>query len=210
MTLNHRDETIHAILMAKVRVLSLQQIATRFFGSDFSNAKRTLNRLLDKRILVEHKIVARILPPSIEPMYAWEPGLAEPRYEHLSRHLKRRWLHLPTKRVATYMAAIRYSTIVGRRTKERLTHPLQVSHDLGLASVFLHFYENHHEVAQRWIGEDFMARYSSRVKSVPDAVILSEAQTPARAIEFGGLYSAKRLKKFHAYCFARELPYEVW
>jgi len=190
--------------------MSFQQLAHAFFDGNEASANRRLGQLVDKGILTENRLLARVLPSPVQPLYVWEPGFPEPAFEHHSRLLKQRWSRLAPRRVTTFMAAERFSRLVGRRAVGRLKHPLQVSHDLGLASVFLFFLHYHPSVALRWVGEDFLAACTMRARGVPDAVIISNGTAPEMAVELGGVYSAKRLYKFHRYCFARELIYEVW
>jgi hypothetical protein len=44
----------------------------------------------------------------------------------------------------------------------------------------------------------------------PDAVLVDSSMKAAKAIEYGGLYNAKRLDRFHRWCQQRSLPYEIW
>ncbi len=40
--------------------------------------------------------------------------------------------------------------------------------------------------------------------------MLADGTTPTLAIDFGGLYDARKLAAFHRNMHARRLPYEVW
>ncbi|MEZ6081908.1 MAG: hypothetical protein R3C56_41405, partial [Pirellulaceae bacterium] len=82
--------------------------------------------------------------------------------------------------------------------KGQLPHPLQASHELGLADVYLHFLWCRAAEAKSWVGEDALLG-SLKKCQVPDAVILAADGGPKLAIELGGVYSAERLRKFHKY-----------
>lgn len=208
MHLTSRDLLIQATLVVKVRVMSAHQITTTFFGGNFAGANRRLRKLVAAGILVRHRLIARTVAIS-DPLCSWHPGEPAPHFESVARIINRRWVRQATRPTTVFMAAERFSGQVGRRAQGRLAHPLQVSHDLGLASVYLHLLTTSPTRALRWWGEDNLLR-SQRRKPTPDALIMSADATPEQAIEFGGLYDAKRYQRFHTYCFNRELPYEIY
>lgn len=208
MHLTSRDITIQATLVVKVRVLSAQQITTTFFAGNYSAANRRLRKLVAAGVLIRQRLIARSVLIS-EPIFNWLPGEPAPHFESLARNINRRWVRQCTRPTTVFMAAERFASQVGRRTRGRLTHPLQISHDLGLAAVYLHLLATSPTLALRWLGEDNFMR-SSRRKPTPDALIMNEDAVPVQAIEFGGLYDAKRYQRFHSYCFNRELPYAIY
>ena len=209
MKLSTIDDLIHATLMVKVRVMSLQQIASAFHGGDVSNANRRLRRLVSAGILAKHNLIARRAPVPTGPIQIWDPGCPTPNFESLSRSVKRRWQRTATRPTTVFVAARRFASSVGKRTLGRLSHPLQVSHDLGLSSVYLHLWDVQPVAALRWVGEDSFPQ-SSRKKQSPDAFLMGINMVPERAIEYAGFYDAKRFKKFHSYCFNRGLSFDIY
>ncbi|MDX1926250.1 MAG: hypothetical protein SFV81_07025 [Pirellulaceae bacterium] len=210
MQFTTRDKLMFDILTTKVRALSLNQIAIEFFGGDFANANRRLRQLVATKVIARQRLIARQLPQPTEPCFVWTPATPPPSFEVVARMVKRRWSRLPTRMTAVYFAEARFSSIVGNRAKGRLMHPLQISHDLGLASIYLHFLHKHPQRASQWLGEDSFESRNQRKKQTPDAVIIDGNFRPALAIEFGGIYTADRIERFHRHCSARSLPYEIW
>ena len=210
MPFTKRDYNILETLANKVRAMALPQIAAAFFAGDTANAGRRVRKLVAAKVLVKRRLIARRLPRINGPLFAWEPMLAAPSFESLARKVTTRWLRLPTHLTDVYLATSRFSSVVGQRTTGRLAHPLHISHELGVTEVYLQIIMTRPKLAQLWVGEDGFPVKSIKRKQTPDALIVASDGQPILAIEFGGIYSAQRFKKFHRSCLARRLPYEIW
>jgi hypothetical protein len=109
---------------------------------------------------------------------------------------------------AIFVGSRKLCRLLGGRGGGGLTHPLQASHELAVSAVFLNLIINSPTDAARWIGEDAQPR-SCYSHQIPDAVIRNERGAIQLAIEIGGVYSAKRLRRFHAYCERGGIAYEI-
>ncbi|MBN8600634.1 MAG: hypothetical protein J0M26_06385 [Planctomycetes bacterium] len=96
--------------------------------------------------------------------------------------------------------------------------PLQVSHDHGLAEVYFQYRSRLLKPTQKWIGDiayrNCRPTEVSKLISVgsqkPDALVVEHEGPVVKAIEFGGVYNAKRLSKFHQWCQRHGVAYEIW
>lgn len=210
MPLTERDEELIMTLVMKTRVLSLDQIADTWWqGLAYGQqcARRRLAILAQGKLVNRLRIMARPLPPLPGPLACWKPEEQQPQFEPVAWKLRSRWQQ-PARQitavVATKVAARRF----GGKNSHRLKHRHQVTHDLGVSQVYLHFRTHTPARALRWMGEDRLPK--KRGQKVPDAMLESTAELPQEAIEFGGSYDATRLKTFHHYCQQRQLGYEIW
>ena len=207
--LRKRDLEILAVLTTKVRFLSLRQIAETHFANDIANSIRRLDYLEERGILVSYRLNTRTPPPIDSPLVVWTPGQDQPNFTRLAYQLTKRWLRQGTRIRMCYFAGTKFEAITGVRCQSKPVHPLQASHDLGLAGLYLHFRCVRPNEAICWLGEH--ARSPVELKNQqPDAVLLDSMKEPVKAIEYGGLYNAKRLERFHRWCQQRSLPYEIW
>jgi hypothetical protein len=87
---------------------------------------------------------------------------------------------------------------------------LQVEHDLGTAAMFFRRNELDSSNWDQWLGEDILRQTARRRQPIPDAAHCSTDGMIRLAIEFGGAYSADRLRRFHLHCRRCSLPYELW
>jgi hypothetical protein len=97
--------------------------------------------------------------------------------------------------------------LFGVKALGKLRHTFQASHDLGFAETFLLFSKLRPTEAASWIKEDIPSKATGQI---PDGLIIDSSGLPIRAIEYCGLYSVKRLMRFHNHCAKVRLPYEVW
>jgi hypothetical protein len=80
---------------------------------------------------------------------------------------------------------------------------------LGVAQVWLTLHEQARDWAEAWRSEDLLAP-TRRGEKCPDAFIVNQAEDVCCVIEFGGAYSAARVREFHDDCAERSLPYQLW
>ena len=91
----------------------------------------------------------------------------------------------------------------GRGVRPRLT---QLSHDLQVSEVFLHYRENNQQAF--WLHEDFLDDWPTKER--PDAVLINERGQFVRAIEYGGAYSPARLQAMQNAFSRQGIPLEIW
>lgn len=209
MYISQSDEELVEMLSSKVRCLSLQQIADTFFLGHCSNARRRIRQLKQLKLFVEHSIVTRVLRGVSEPVFRYQPGDQAPNADQLSRYLKTRWKRIRTSTTSMFMLHPQAARMTGSSLKGRLPHPLQAGHELALSSVYLLLRKTAPQLARNWRGEDAFVGAAS-TGQVPDAVIASDKGNIATAIELGGFYSAKRLRRFHKHCCEQRMNYEIW
>ena len=190
-----------------VRVFSLTQIIDGFFDGHDRIAKRQIDNYLADGLVVCSKLLARQLPMPSSPLYVWSVGDRPPKYFSLVAKARNRWLNAETIVTKTYTLGPNAAKMFGLKSRVRLSHPLQVSHDLGLAGVYLAIWRDRLELAKQWVGEDLAKRERGQI---PDAVLVGPFGRTLKAIEYCGLYSADRFKRFHQHCVSRRLPYELW
>ncbi len=208
--LTARDEEILLALLSKVRVFSVEQIAKTWW-CDSQNSKRAalrrLQRLSVSDLLSIRRVFVRPLPRLEVPLVSWRPRLPRPRFGPVAWQLQSRW-DSPQSSTAICFATTTAAKRLGGLNRQ-LLNPLQVTHDLGTAEVYLQFRIAEPDKARRWVGED-MLRFAKGQK-VPDALIeQADRRGFERAIEFGGAYDRRRLESFHRYCRKKALPYEIW
>jgi hypothetical protein len=210
------DRQLLRILGNCVPLLSLAQIADEFHQGDKANARRQMKRLASRGLVGEMTVVARTPPGITHMLTSWRPGESPPNFSWLSRLLSARWLRRGAVERRCYYAGPRLNNLLG------LTLPLlrfiQASHELGLAELHLHYRDALKQMNYEWIGE--FAFSTSGLPAIeqlfqpgaqrPDALILNSNGEVLRAVEYGGVYNAKRLERFHRWCQRMELPYEIW
>ncbi len=140
------------------------------------------------------------------PVIAWRPGLSDPDFPKIAYKLQRRWTEpLRAEKIVVIengaTAAFGGYPAPALRTDE-------ITHDLHLASVYLTYREQRPDLAATWVGERVIRKTRTVYGGpVPDAMIRGAS---IQFIEFGGAYSKERVRKFHAFCVAKALPYELW
>ncbi len=214
-----RETEIVRMLIRCVPLLTLSQIATNFYAGDRANAVRTLRRLTNRKLLVAHRLITRTPPtPMVTPLASWSPGLEAPTAYRLAFRLGQRWLCQGSRSRQCFTAGPAISALLGISPAIRPLRPLQASHDLGLAEQFLYFYRQQDSRCRWWIGElhysdcanPDIAELLSDGTQRPDAFLLKLDEQVDYALEYGGIYNAKRIERFHRWCQRRSLPYEIW
>ncbi len=221
--LGARDQELLRLLTEKVPVLSLRQIADTFFAGDKGNAVRSLSRMLSRQLLSSQQLSARTPPAFRSPVVTWTPGQNPPSATRISYELGRRWAQQGLRTRQCYLIGPRYGALTGISNPNHLRRPLQASHELAMADLYLHFHAERPTDARYWLAEQvyqqphWRDRLISRdgcmfamVGQKPDALLVDENAVVIKAIELGGVYNAKRLERFHRWCQRRSLPYEIW
>jgi hypothetical protein len=106
--------------------------------------------------------------------------------------------------IATQRAGNRFAGSGGRAPRASET-----THDLCLAAVYLRLMATDPGRAKRWISEATLyERGEGRNGRLPDAAIVTRGGKTI--VEFGGAYSAVKVKEFHGFCAERGWGYELW
>ena len=208
-----RDQEILRTLALKVRMLSLDQLVQTWWkatATGKANARRRLAALVANKLVRLAHVQARPLPELSAPVSAWKPGQSEPHFGAIAWQLQSRW-RWPPRRTSVYVATQKTANQYGGRLRGTIRHDLQVTHDLGVAQVYLQLLSTNPKAAKQWVGEDVL-RLTHRREKLPDAVIASPSvgSDIRLVIEFGGAYNARRVQRFHNHCAAQHLPYELW
>ncbi len=216
MQLTDRDREILLSLTHKVRLLSLDQIARTWWNSSptgIVNARKRLAILTDNNTPSSDLLLRRLRAnthPELNlggPVLSWNPGELTPDFGALSYRLKSRWteaIRPTTIYVATERAARYFGGFGGK-----LRRPLQVTHDLHVAQIYLHLFQTNQEAAGAWVSEEQFGP-ERRHQKLPDAVLRDKNGQITRVIEFGGSYDPKHVERVHWDCVTRSLPYELW
>lgn len=214
-----RELEVLDALTSRCRVLTIDQVG-RLAGMGRAREPREkasrelVARLRDKGMLEVVRALARPPLPLLVPELIWNPGEPVPDFRRVSYRLQRRWTVAPRKLscVVASRAALR---LFGSRTKP-LSHPLQFTHDLGLAEVYLRFRSLDPGLSACWRGEDALDVRPARGRRLPDAALCTRDGAMFLAVEFGGAYEPSRLESLHR-AFAgglaessKPLPYQVW
>ncbi len=190
-----------------VRAFNLRQIADGYFAGNVNKARRLLSGLVSQQLLIKNRLPIRELQPLELPLAKWRVGEDAPNFGSLVVTIRSRWQSAPTKLTPIYLAGPSAARMLGYRTIGTLKRPLQASHDLGLAGVYLAVRRDRHQLAMFWYGEDIAPK---QLGSVPDAIYIDGDGNTELAFEFCGLYSVNRLRTFHRHCAERRLSYELW
>lgn len=210
-TITERDEEVLFALARCVRFFTLQQIARTWWNSQPSgeaNARRRISQLLDADLIGRQHIFASELPGLTKAIFTWQLGDMRPNYGAVSWKLVRRWKSAP-KRQTAYFATTKLANRYGGRSRGRIKHLNQATHDLGVSEMYLNFFTTCIERREDWVGEDIFSS-ERREQKLPDAVLRNQSGKLYRVLEFGGSYDTQRVKEFHLDCERRELPYELW
>lgn len=208
MQLDRIGKEIVHFLSWDVRLLSESQIGHGWKLSADAAASRA-RRLVNNEMLQTATVRIRVLQPAT-PIVSWLLGDADPNAEKLAWRLKSRWANcLPTTE-RIYWATSRAKRAFGGVTSG-LRQPLQIEHDLVTTHVALTMKPALSSNAH-WMGEDAYRCEScgKRIRAIPDAFIVDEQRCPTKAIEIGGRYATKRLKKLHQSFKTFQLAYELW
>jgi len=196
-----------------VRVLTTVQLQRIFDAHhEASRSIRPLLRRLSAERLVKLNRTAAVFYEANEPIALWKPGDAAPDFDALAWQLEKRWRIVTTRRITICWATSRAARLFGglatfgRRAS-------QLEHDLGTASVAVRLHEIQPDLAVEWVSEDILRRDFApscpSLKKIPDGAIVRRGRV-IRVSEFGGQYSAARLRRFHLHFKKHRIPYDLW
>ena len=209
LRLTQRDHEIRLALVQKLRLLSQRQIADHWWNGDLANTRKRLKRLAEHEWLVAISTQARPTPVLESPLVTWRPGENAPEFGQVAYQCQERWRTRPSRPSMVWIASERSSQLLGGVRRGELKNPLQVTHDLGVAAVWLRLRECAPMWAAAWRSEDLMAHTRCGEK-IPDAFIMDEHERVLWVIEFAGAYDAGRIRDFHLDCVSHSLGYQLW
>lgn len=202
-----RDLIVLKALSLQVRLFGQRQLAEALWDGDVANARRRLRRFAELGLAERCVVLARPLPEIIGPVFAWQPGQVDPDAGQVAFKLQSRWRYQALRSTVCFLPTEKCVNHFGGRSKALI--PAQVSHDLGVAEVWLWYWLNLPDYINAWRGENQLTDTESG-QALPDAVLVDEHEQPHTLIEFGGDYSATRIAAFHDDAVVRGLPYQIW
>ena len=205
LRLSARDQLLLRALSLQVRLFSQRQLAEAFWNGDIANTRRRLRRLDQVGLIERKRTLTRPLPEMLAPVTQWQPGEPEPDAGATAFQLQRRWRFQSLRSTVIVVPTQRTIDHFGGRANASIT--AQLSHDLGVAAIWLWFQVHQPNQAQCWRGENWLDDTGS---AKPDAVLLDEQEQPTQWIEFGGDYSAERIAALHDAAAQQRLPYQIW
>jgi len=209
ISLSTRDKEILTGLTQKVRLFSLRQIAEHWWNDEIANTRRRLRSMVQAELVLKMTVAARSLPSISQPLAVWQPGQEAPNCGQVSYRLQTRWMQRATRSITVFIATAHAAQLFGGIGRGELKNPLQATHDLGVAAVWMQLHTEAPEWAEAWRGEDLMA-HTRHGEKLPDAFIVNDSGETTWVIEFGGAYDTPRVEAFHADCVEREVPYQIW
>ena len=209
MTLTERDQELLLALVCKVRLFSLRQLANHWWNGDMANTRRRVKQLGSASLVERITVRSRTQPEYTQPIVVWNPGQPEPNHAAAANHLQQRWKGRAVRESSACIATMKAANLFGGRQRDHLKSPLQATHDLGVAAVWLRLHADAPDWAEAWRGEDLLAQ-TRRGQKLPDSFIVDAEEQVISVIEFGGSYDARRVAEFHRDCDDRGLPYQLW
>lgn len=208
-----READVLDTLTRRVRLLTLEQLGELLRTADgrpvgLREARRLVDSLAARGLVRAVSLVARPPLPIRAPEIVWSPGDPTPDFERAAYRLQRRW-KCPPRSQACVVATGRAHNLHGTRPR-CLKQPLQASHDLGLANVYLRYRDLSPSLAATWRHEDALQAAASKGGRLPDAALCAPDGKVFLALEFGGAYKSERLLSLHRSCASSDTPYQVW
>ena len=205
--LTDRDKAILNTLLHKVRCLTINQIGRTWWpDTKYSdhNAARRIRKLEQSGLVHTATIVCHAELEMFGPLLRWSPGEPEPDLGAISYRAQSRWTgeYRPTLAV---IASKKASRLFGG-SGGRYPRSSEETHDVHLASVYLHYLANHPNLALSWRHED--TNETIRGQKVPDALVTIVGRKVA--VEFAGKYGKAKLRELHDHCEKAGMPYELW
>ena len=202
-------DRIVEILALWVRVITDRQAAVELYwdaARPIRVARTAIDRL-KRRGLVE-TLTAMVHPePMLEgPILDWRPEGPLPNFDRIAWKLQSRWTE-PLVRTTVAWATTKAKQLHGALGRGRGPRAKEIAHDIGVSQTYFHLCRHHPELAQHWIGEDEL-RAKGRTDDIPDA-ILALPKGQHISIDFGGTYSARKLRTIHQN-YAPQGRYQLW
>ncbi len=205
LSLTDRDERLLLALTLRIRLITAG-LAARYWETSPQYARRRLRRLQQADLIQVFSVLAHPLLSLEDPVFVWNPEVADPHFGKLRYQLQSRWTKAATS-TTVFLATKKAVHIFGGHGGV-FSQPFQATHDIHVTALYVR-----HVLADdgslSWQSEDALRRQTKHGKT-PDAILLNHLQQPVRAIEFGGSYGQERVRAFHRACVHQNLPYELW
>jgi hypothetical protein len=204
------DREIVFTLSQRIRVADICQLARTWWEDTplgRNCAYRRIGRLVQTGVLESFTLRAHPELPLKEPIWSWKPREARPPVGVVSYRARVRW-DKPLQSMTVYVASQRTARLYAG-CGGRLSHPLQVTHDLHVSAIYLRLLKHSPAEAAGWVSENVLAPLRRRQK-LPDAEIHDGNGRVLKVIEFGGSYPPERVRLIHEDCERRQVPYELW
>lgn len=194
-----------------MKLLTVPQIARTWWNGSahaIANARRRLAALERQGMVRTCTVFSHPELPLQAPLCIWTPNQVAPNFEELSYQLSSRWtepFHPVTAVIATRAAANHFGGYGARFPKQ-----IEENHDVHLAAVFLTIRATRPGWAEHWLSEQQIrrSRPDAPGEKLPDAMVKMGGLV--RVIDFGGSYSAPKLRGFHHWASENNLAYELW
>jgi hypothetical protein len=130
------------------------------------------------------------------PLLDWHPGnRMQPDFERISYAARKRWSK-PPARTTIVTATKKANRLTGGTAGGRPIRRDEVSHDTGVASLYLWCLQGSPKMARDWVHESkIVAEREGQNDNIPDAVIRDSSRQTA--VEVVGSYSAAKLAAIH-------------
>jgi hypothetical protein len=207
--IKERDREVLEALVYRIRTFSQRQLADHFWNGSLPNTRRRMKSLAENGLVERLIVQARLTPKLTSPIATWQPGEPTPDFGSIAHVCQQRWKRRPTQACVVWIATEKAAQLFGGVRRGELKNPIQATHDLGVAAVWLRQREIAPRFAKAWRGEDLRA-HTRRGEKLPDAFIEDEEGKVTWVIEFGGGYDTERVQDFHDDCASRGLPYQLW
>jgi hypothetical protein len=208
--LTERDKALVDILIRRVRVMSVDQVARTFWptaAKPVEAATKRLHDLAEEGWVTFFTVMAHPELQLEAPLTLWQPGTPPPDFGPIAQIMRSRWSGLE-RNTEVVSATARAGTELGGHGG-RIPRPSETTHDLHLSSVYLAMRKDLPTRTQSWRCEaDIAASGQRHGQKLPDAVVRDGRSFTA--IEFGGAYPRPKLEEFHSFCAGKKMGYEIW
>ncbi len=209
MNFTDRDLDLLETLARRIRLPAVSQV-TALWWPDVrvrTTPRSRLKELAAAGWLELHRVNARPLPTTDEPLIVWQPGEDDQDAERAAAKIRER-RSIAAEPIEVCVASAGAANLFGSSARG-LPSVERRDHDLRLAAAYCYYRRTRPQLAKRWIGEH--ARLPDRdLSRNPDAVLVDAHGRIARVIESAGEWNASQINAFHEFCFANDLPYELW
>jgi hypothetical protein len=153
--LTETNTDIVEILCRSVRVLTVEQLADRWFShlkNPKESAQRAVRKLAREGFATRTHVMAVLIDVS-EPLYLWDPETRQaPDFEKLSYRNGLRW-NEPLVSTSVITATPKAHSVFGGYIRVEI-RPSEIEHDIAVASCFLRFTRENSKRTSHWIPED--------------------------------------------------------
>jgi|GEM_PF-4255678 len=166
--LTHTNEKIAQLLATKVRVMTADQLAERFFQqrkSPLECAQRATRKLQQQGYADTWAGMVRQLPLE-QPLLVWKPGDALPEFGKLAWVNHKRWRAQGPRKTRCLTSTDKAKARFGGLSRQPRPHELE--HDVAVAEVYLLLGNKSAIAAEAWHHEDSLPNKPGKR---PDAII---------------------------------------